>query len=86
MRNICVYASSSDAVDGDYKEAARRLGELIGGRGATLVYGAGNVGLMGVCARAVGFVQSRIAVASRPSAGGEIAVHAEARLITERFP
>ena len=53
MRNICVYASSSDAVDGDYKEAARRLGELIGGRGATLVYGAGNVGLMGECARAV---------------------------------
>ena len=53
MRHICVYAASSDAVDEEYKEAARRVGELIGRDGDTLVYGAGKVGLMGECARAV---------------------------------
>jgi cytokinin riboside 5'-monophosphate phosphoribohydrolase len=50
---ICVYCSSSDAVDAAYQEAARELGELIGGGGHTLVYGGGRVGLMGAAARAV---------------------------------
>ncbi len=53
MKHICVYAASSDAVDEEYKEAARRIGLLIGRRGDTLVYGAGKIGLMGECARAV---------------------------------
>ena len=53
MKHICVYAASSDAVDEEYKTAARRTGALIGQRGATLVYGAGKIGLMGECARAV---------------------------------
>lgn len=52
-KHICVYAASSDAVDAVYVEAARRLGALIGERGDTLVYGAGRIGLMGACARAV---------------------------------
>jgi cytokinin riboside 5'-monophosphate phosphoribohydrolase len=53
LRHICVYAASSAAVDEEYKAAARRLGALIGRRGDTLVYGAGKIGLMGECARAV---------------------------------
>lgn len=53
MQNICVYAASSDAAAPVYKEAARRLGLRIGQRGLTLVYGAGNLGLMGVMAEAV---------------------------------
>lgn len=53
MKHICVYAASSDAAGEHHKEAARRLGGLIAERGCTLVYGAGNVGLMGECARAV---------------------------------
>ncbi len=53
MKTICVYAASSDAVDQVYVDAAERLGVLIAEHGHTLVYGAGSVGLMGVCARAV---------------------------------
>ena len=53
MKSICVYASSSDAVDEAYRVEARRLGELIDEHGHTLIYGGGSVGLMGVCARAV---------------------------------
>lgn len=53
MNAICVYAASSDAVDKIYVDAAHRLGELIAEHGHTLIYGAGCIGLMGVCARAV---------------------------------
>ena len=49
---ICVFCSSSDAVDGAYVEAAARLGGLIGSGGHTLVFGGGQVGLMGAVARA----------------------------------
>lgn len=58
--HLCVYAASSSAVDEAYKEAARRLGALIGERGATLVYGAGNIGLMGECALAVHAAGGRV--------------------------
>lgn len=47
MRDICVYASSSDAVDSVFFETADRLGRLLGRKGYGLVYGAGQVGLMG---------------------------------------
>jgi hypothetical protein len=50
--NICVFCSSSDAVDGVYGSAAAELGALIGRGGHTLVYGGGRVGLMGAAARA----------------------------------
>jgi cytokinin riboside 5'-monophosphate phosphoribohydrolase len=50
---ICVYCSSSDAVDRAYMAAAEEMGALIGGGGHTLVYGGGRVGLMGAAARAV---------------------------------
>lgn len=53
MKTICVYAASSNAVDPVYMDAARRLGALIAAHDHTLVYGAGGVGLMGICARAV---------------------------------
>jgi hypothetical protein len=49
---ICVYCSSSEAVAPQYFEAAGELGRLLGQRGHALVYGGGNVGLMGVLARA----------------------------------
>ena len=51
--SICVYCSSSSAVDGAYRDAARELGRLIAARGHSLVYGGANVGLMGDLARAV---------------------------------
>ena len=52
-KTICVYAASSDAVPQLHREAATALGALIGQRGHRLVYGAGQVGLMGDVARAV---------------------------------
>ena len=50
---ICVFCSSSDAVDPPYFHAATRLGELIAAAKRPLVYGGGNIGLMGAVARAV---------------------------------
>ena len=53
LKKICVYASSSDAIATPYHDIARELGLAIGGRGLTLVYGAGQIGLMGHVARSV---------------------------------
>lgn len=50
---ICVYCSSSSALDSAYVGAARRLGEAIAARGHDLVYGGASVGLMGTVAEAV---------------------------------
>lgn len=43
---VCVFCSSSDAVDGLYREQGRRLGELLGRCGHDLVYGGAGTGLM----------------------------------------
>jgi uncharacterized protein (TIGR00730 family) len=50
---ICVYCGSRHGVQPVYTEAARALGTLIGRGGHGLVYGGGNVGLMGEVADAV---------------------------------
>jgi len=47
MKNICVFCSSSDAVDSVYYDAAAELSEAIASRGLTLIYGGCKVGLMG---------------------------------------
>ncbi|HSV97751.1 MAG TPA: TIGR00730 family Rossman fold protein [Spirochaetota bacterium] len=52
ITSVCVYSSSSDAVDLEYFRAAAEMGALIGARGMELVYGGANVGLMGTLARA----------------------------------
>jgi cytokinin riboside 5'-monophosphate phosphoribohydrolase len=44
--NICVYCASSNAVADIYFETAKKLGNLIGENGHSLVYGGANVGLM----------------------------------------
>ena len=49
--SICVFCGSSHGADPRYTDAARRLGALIGDRGFTLVFGGGDVGLMGETAR-----------------------------------
>jgi uncharacterized protein (TIGR00730 family) len=49
---ICVFCSSSDAVNGGYMAAASEMGSLIGAGGHALVFGGGKVGLMGATARA----------------------------------
>jgi uncharacterized protein (TIGR00730 family) len=53
MQRLCVFCGSSAGARPAYADAARRLGELMAGRGLGLVYGGGHVGLMGVIADAV---------------------------------
>lgn len=50
--SICVFCGSRAGDLPAYAEAARELGSLIGERGWRLVYGGGNVGLMGIVADA----------------------------------
>ena len=50
--SICVFSSSSDAIDREFFSAALELGMEIALRNGTLVFGGTNVGLMGAVARA----------------------------------
>ncbi|MGN1098512.1 MAG: LOG family protein, partial [Clostridia bacterium] len=50
---ICVFGASSPRIDQSYIDAVENLGELIAGRGHSLVFGAGDNGLMGAAARGV---------------------------------
>ena len=52
MKRICVYCGSSPGADPIHREAAENLGTLLAARGIGLVYGGGNVGLMGAVADA----------------------------------
>jgi hypothetical protein len=49
---LAVYCGSRLGDSPEFGEAARALGRVIGQRGATLVYGGGRVGLMGIVADA----------------------------------
>jgi uncharacterized protein (TIGR00730 family) len=50
MKRVCVYCGSSSGANPVHREAAESLGALLAGRGIGLVYGGGNVGLMGAVA------------------------------------
>ena len=52
MKTVCVYCGSSVGSRDEYAQAARDLGQLLASRGIRTVYGAGNIGLMGVLADA----------------------------------
>mgnify|MGYP000854671091 CR=1 FL=1 len=51
--NICVYCASNVGDDPAFGDAAAAVGRAIVGRGADLVYGGGDVGLMGIVANEV---------------------------------
>ena len=51
--NICVFTGSRRGARPEYAAAARRIGRELAARGYGLVYGGGNVGLMGIVADAV---------------------------------
>ncbi|MCC7409616.1 MAG: TIGR00730 family Rossman fold protein [Phycisphaeraceae bacterium] len=51
--SLCVYCSASNHLDPHFVQAARDLGRDIAQKGHQLIYGGGNVGLMGELARAV---------------------------------
>lgn len=52
LRSVCVYCGSRAGQRPAYAEAARATGTMLAARGWRLVYGAGDVGLMGEVARA----------------------------------
>ena len=52
-KSVCVYCGSRDGVATAYAEAAKATGEMLVKNGWRLVYGAGDVGLMGRVANAV---------------------------------
>jgi uncharacterized protein (TIGR00730 family) len=52
IRSVCVFCGSSHGLAPEYAQIAKEMGEAIAKRGWTLIYGGGNVGLMGVVADA----------------------------------
>lgn len=53
IKRVCVYCASSSQVDENYKQAARRLGEILSEKGIGCNYGGGAIGLMGELAKSM---------------------------------
>ncbi len=52
LKSVCVYCGSSPGNDQAYMTAAKTLGETLASEGVELVFGGGNVGMMGQVANA----------------------------------
>jgi len=52
LRRICIFCGSSSGRRSVYEQAVQHVGRLLAVRGIELVYGGGNVGLMGTLANA----------------------------------
>lgn len=52
MKSLCVFCGANSGNKPIYRAAAENLGRLLAGRGIQLIYGGGNVGLMGAVADA----------------------------------
>jgi len=52
LRRICIFCGSSSSRGSVHEQAAQQVGRLLALRGIELVYGGGNVGLMGSLANA----------------------------------
>lgn len=52
MKRVCIYCGSSPGSLPEYAAAARQCGTVMAQRGLAVVYGGGNVGLMGILADA----------------------------------
>ncbi len=53
MNSVCVFCGSSTGFDAIYAEQTKMLGKILAERNLRLVYGGGNVGLMGLLASTV---------------------------------
>lgn len=49
--NVCVYGAASQQIHTEYLQAAESLGKLLAEAGFGLVFGGGDTGVMGACAR-----------------------------------
>ncbi len=82
VRHVCVYCSSSAAVDASHVTVARALGRALAERGDVLVWGGARVGLMGEVARAARAAGGRtIGVIPESLVAVEIADHDADELI-----
>lgn len=52
MKNVCIFCGSNTGRGEAYADAARAMVRTLGGAGLGVVYGGGNIGLMGVVAEA----------------------------------
>jgi uncharacterized protein (TIGR00730 family) len=52
LRSLCIFCGSSSGLKREYAAAAAAMGRLLAERGIRVVFGGGNVGLMGVLADA----------------------------------
>ncbi|MEM9707587.1 MAG: TIGR00730 family Rossman fold protein [Pseudomonadota bacterium] len=52
--SVCVFCGSRNGTDPAYLDAARTMGEVLAREGWRLIYGAGDVGMMGAVANAAG--------------------------------
>ncbi|MEO5922523.1 MAG: TIGR00730 family Rossman fold protein [Bryobacteraceae bacterium] len=52
MQSLCVFCGSNMGTRPEYADAARKVGRMLAENGIRLVFGGGNVGLMGVLADA----------------------------------
>lgn len=85
MKRICVFCGSSNGFQPVYAEAARTLGKILANRRIGLVYGGGNVGLMGIIADAVlGAGGEVIGVIPEALVGRELAHRTVTELIVVR--
>lgn len=53
IKNVCVFASSSNNLDNEFYKASSEFGELLGLNGMNIVYGGSRLGSMYACASAV---------------------------------
>nr|WP_157452582.1 TIGR00730 family Rossman fold protein [Chloroherpeton thalassium] len=53
MKSICVFCGSNLGGKPEYKEATQAFGKLLARKNIRLIYGGGNVGLMGIIASSV---------------------------------
>jgi len=80
---LCVYCGSSRNLDPKYYRAAEEVGRSLVARGWGLVYGGGNVGMMGSLARAVKAAGGRVVgVIPDFMKSRELAYHESDELIT----
>lgn len=53
IKNVCVFASSSNKLNQIYYKDAAELGAMLGAKGINVVYGGGRLGVMYACASSV---------------------------------
>ena len=52
LKSVCIFCGSSKGFSQKYEEISRQLGQYLAEQNIEIIYGAGNVGLMGVVADA----------------------------------